>query len=283
MTFIQRKPKSWPYAANSTGRPRGPLSPGSKIGRVQVFEALGDARRIFTESLSQAIVTYLNDNSDKLQDSASFVDLSLFMMGKSPDRTKPTVMFVSDDKQVRKEAFRMIKESGILVDYPGFELGEMPLKAEFENLQPLGSQHGSTSTRALDALSTSFDVPGEYVEVFTTKTGPLCGRRLWVEIETGLTTKTSSAVAGGVVSYKGSYLLHSVNHFLQPTETRQEFGVRRRLIASEETHDECEITGLSDDDDDEHDEDDDENDDDHDHWVDETYGSAPPIRQRVTN
>lgn len=56
------------------------------------------------------------------------------MIGKSLDRTKPVVMFVSDDKQVRVQAFRMIKQSGIIKDYPGFGLGEMKLKAEFENL-----------------------------------------------------------------------------------------------------------------------------------------------------
>jgi len=63
-------------------------------------------------SFTFTLVTHF-DNSDKLQDSASFVDLSLFMMGKSLDRTKPVVMFVSDDKAARVEAFRLIKNSSI--------------------------------------------------------------------------------------------------------------------------------------------------------------------------
>lgn len=276
MNFLQRKPKRRPYAANSTGRLRGTLNPGSRIGRVQVYEAIGEAREIFSK-LSHAILTHLSDNSGKLQDSPSFVDFSLFMMGKSRDRTKPIVMFVSDDKQARREAFRMIKESGILIDFPGFGLGEMDLKAEFENLQFLGSEHKSASTRAFDTPPTSFRVSDDYVEVLTTKTGPLCGRRLVVDIQDGSTTKTSFAVAGGVVICKGFYLLHSVNHFLQLAQPRQEVDVRHQIIASEEAQDECEIMGLSDDEGDVEDADDDDiSYDDDDHWIDEIYGSAAP-------
>jgi hypothetical protein len=289
MNLIQRKPKPRPYAANSTGRSRGALSLGSRIGRVQIYEAIGDAREIFVDKLSQAIVTYLNDNSEKLQESASFVDLSLFMMGKSPDRTKPIVMFVSDDKQVRKEAFRLIKESGILKEYPGFGLGEMPLKAEFENLQPLGSQNNavtlgtpgqsgilqnflgfglmeratgaepvviqplgyqpmSTGHGAPPAPSMSSSASGQPVEVLTMRTGSLCGLRLKAKIRNGSTIKTNLAAAGGVVKYKNYYFLHSVDHFLQPAETRQEVGMGWQSIAPEQ--DECEVIGLSDDEDD---------------------------------
>lgn len=110
-------------AANSTGKPRDTLNLGLRLGRVQIYEAVGEAREIFVNKLNQAIITYLNDNSDQLHNSASFVDLSLFMVGKSPDRTKPIVIFVSDDKEVRKEAFRIIKDSDIMKDYPGSASG----------------------------------------------------------------------------------------------------------------------------------------------------------------
>ncbi|KAK0627599.1 hypothetical protein B0T14DRAFT_512945 [Immersiella caudata] len=137
MNFIRRTPRDWPYAANSTGRHRGSLK--TRKGRMPVFEAKGPAREKFANDISAAIVKHLRDNSDKLQDSATYVGLSLFMMGKSADQTKPVVMLVSDDKQARMEAFCLIKDSGIMKEYPGFDLGEMELKAEFENLRPLGS------------------------------------------------------------------------------------------------------------------------------------------------
>ena len=249
MNFIQRRPKPRPYAANSTGRSRGTLNLGSRIGRVQIYEAIGEAREIF-DKLSEAIVTHLNENNSKLQDSACFVDLSLFMMGKSPDRTKPVVMFVSNDKVVRKEAFGMIKRSGIMDDYPAFGLGEMELKAEFENLQFLGSQAKSTSVGAVDPRPT-FVAPEELVEVLATKTGPLAGRRLKVNIQNGSTTNTNLAAAGGVVSYKGSYMLHSVDHFLQPVRIEEDVSIRDQSLASDGSEDdsECEVIGFSDDED----------------------------------
>jgi len=137
MNFIRRRPRDRPYAANSTGRHRGSLK--TRKGRMSVFEAKGPAREKFANEISGAIAKCLRDNSTKLQDSASYVGWSLFMMGKSADQTKPVVMLVSEDKQARVEAFRLIKDSGIMDEYPGFDLGEMPLKAEFENLRPLSS------------------------------------------------------------------------------------------------------------------------------------------------
>jgi hypothetical protein len=252
MELLQRKPKPRPFATNSTGRLRGTLKLGSRIGRVQVYEAIGEAREIFSNELSRAILSHLNDNSDKLQDSASFVDLSLFMMGKSLDRTKPMVMFVSDDKQARTEAFRMIKNSGIIKDYPDFGFGEMELKAEFENLRPLGSQADSASVRALVARPTSFVVPEELIEVFATNTrGWDAGRQLQVKVQTGLATKTSLAAAGGVISYKGCYLLHSVHHFLPAAGGSQRVAKRRPSLTPDASEEECEVIGLSDDEDEE--------------------------------
>lgn len=49
-----------------------------------------------------------------LPESNSFVGFSLFMVGKVPEKTKPTIMIVSDDKRRRKEAFQVIKSRNIL-------------------------------------------------------------------------------------------------------------------------------------------------------------------------
>jgi len=247
MAFMQRKLKPRPYAVNSTGRSRGTLNLGTGFGRVQVSEAIGPARAVFRDKLGPAIITYLNDNSDKQQDSASFVDLSLFMMGKLPDRTKPMVMFVSDDKQARKEAFRMIKHSGIMEEYPGFGLGEMELKAEFENLRPLGSQSETVAT--VDPESASFFAPEELVEVFAAKTGSFGAPRLEVFTQNGWTINTSSAVAGGVITYKGSYFWHTADHILQAPQTVQDVGIGGQSLASHEGEDEYEVMGWSNDED----------------------------------
>jgi hypothetical protein len=176
------------------------------------------------------------------------------MMGKSQDRTKPVVMFVSDDKQVRTEAFRLIKNSGIMKDYPDFGFGEMELRAEFENLQPLGFQTDSATVRALGTRPTSFVVPEESIEVFATNTLSWDeGRRLHVKVQTGLATRTSlaAACAGGVISYRGFCMLHSVHHFLLSARRAQRVAVRRPSLTPDasDSEDECEAIELSDDED----------------------------------
>jgi hypothetical protein len=145
MNFLRPGTEPRPYASNSTGQLRGTLRLGTQVRRVQVYEAVGEARAIFIDTLNRAIRDYLCDNYDMLQDSASFLVFSLFMVGKSPDRTKPIVMLVSDDKQVRTQAFRMIKDSAIMKDFPGFALGHMELSAEYGNLRSLGSQANPTT------------------------------------------------------------------------------------------------------------------------------------------
>jgi hypothetical protein len=256
MNFIQRKHKPRPFAANSTGRLRGTLNLGTRIGRVQVYEAIGEARNLFIEKISKAIVSHLNDHNDKLQDSAHFVDLSLFMMGKSPDRTKPIAMFVSDDRQTRTDAFRMIKNSGIMNDYPGFGLGEMELKAEFENLQFLfdGGQTEPTPATSRTAVnsppSSPFFAIEESIEVFGMSTAVFTGQRLEVKVQDGSTTTSCWAVGGGVVSFRGLHMLHSVDHFLPMTRKVQEMGVRSLSLFSGAGEADGQVLGLSDDDED---------------------------------
>ncbi len=133
--FIQFRLGNRPYAANSTGRPRGTLK--RKGGRVQVFEAIGTAREEFADKISKDVLKHLDDNGSKLQYSATYVGLSLFMMGKGAERAKPVVMFVSDDKRARLEAYEAVKESTILEDFPGFGIGHMDLGMEYESFQQL--------------------------------------------------------------------------------------------------------------------------------------------------
>ncbi|KAK4451041.1 hypothetical protein QBC34DRAFT_402051 [Podospora aff. communis PSN243] len=307
MNFIRRTPRDRPYADNSTGRHRGSLK--TRKGRMSVFEAKGPARQMFANEISAAIQKYLGDNSDKLQASATYVGWSLFMMGKSADQTKPVVMLVSDDKQARVEAFRLIKDSGIMEEYQGFDLGEMELKAEFENLRPLGSgpdpfahetplsfdysfylsrlHDPSSEDRLIDP---QLDVPAQqflnnpqrtaFFNLESSRflhgyyhhaqqpaiTAPpiLLPRRAGkqnlasfvapddqvdVSGEFGVHGAVrgpsgSSAWVGGIVSYDGKFLAHTVYHFLSPL---QPVVIRPRESEETETSDvECEIMGLGD-------------------------------------
>jgi hypothetical protein len=203
-----------------------------------VYEAIGEARKSFID-LSKDIVNYLDANASEARRSGSYVGLSLFMVGRSPERTKPMVMIVSEDKEARVEAFRLVKKSGIHAKYPGFEIGHMPLKAEFENLQPLGGAAGSDRARTVPSIL-EYE-PGEIdfgVDVFSPITDLRTeGRRLraWLGGRAE-NEEPQSATAGGFIEFNGEFYVHTVAHLLRPT-----------IPTTTSGHDEeWDATGLSD-------------------------------------
>ncbi|KAI1369408.1 hypothetical protein F5Y08DRAFT_334819 [Xylaria arbuscula] len=124
------RPQTYPYAGSSVGPYRGLL-----VQKYPCWDAQGPARDKFENEIVAKIKECLEQC---LPESNSFVGFSLFMVGKAAEKTKPTIMIVTDDKSRRKEAFKMVKSKDILSSYPGFELGHCSVAAEFEDLQRLG-------------------------------------------------------------------------------------------------------------------------------------------------
>ncbi|KAF5003069.1 hypothetical protein FDECE_10380 [Fusarium decemcellulare] len=242
MNFLPGHREAFLYAQGSSKESVGAhlgTFPAGLLGRVQCWDAVGAARREFTEQLHVEIIKYLQQNSDTVQDSGSIISLSLFMLGRSTTQAKPTVMFVSEDKKVRKEAFNMIKDSKIMETYPGFELGHIPLKAEFENLKFLAAGDeslGNSDTSSID------DSP----DVFWIQSSRLEGRRLYFYTKTGSEENLRTATAGGIITYQGRPMLLTANHFLEPTQTIATPSFASTSEGGEDSDDECEITGLSD-------------------------------------
>lgn len=128
-----RRPETdkWPYAACSTGAYKGLLKQ-----KIPCWEATGPARDLFTTKIAHRIKYFLHCS---LPESNSFMTFTLFMVGKVCQKTKPTIMVVPDDKPRRKETFERIKDSKLLADYPGYELGHCKVDAEYEDLRQLGT------------------------------------------------------------------------------------------------------------------------------------------------
>ncbi|UKZ80341.1 hypothetical protein TrVFT333_008099 [Trichoderma virens FT-333] len=202
MNIVSRSPKTWPYA-----------------------QSQGEARRLFESDLKKTILEYLIEHSDKAQESGSYLSIPLFMVGKRAKRAKPVVMFVSDDKVARKEAYDLIIKSDIMTKYPGFELGH----SDFEKLMAWADEtvFAFTAQRedASDCCQLAYRPSSDSEK-------PL---RL--------------ATAGGVVSYGRRHMLLTVSHFLKDPPTI-ELPVH---IAEANQISDCEITGLGDFDDDDDD------------------------------
>ncbi|KAE9362690.1 hypothetical protein N431DRAFT_358279 [Stipitochalara longipes BDJ] len=90
-----------------------------KLGSKSCWEAIGDVRQKF-EKIAPEIKTYLENHSDEL---AHPVHWTIYMIGRSPKVSAPTIMFCGKDKNVRIEVKETIKKSGIMDKYPGFRLG----------------------------------------------------------------------------------------------------------------------------------------------------------------
>ena len=104
--------KLWPYAADSVGAHRGSLNIGGKIGRLTCFDAIGSAREVFIDTthdgepvkgLGGILIDYLENNFIGVHEPDTYIGVSLFMIGKREEHTKPIVMIVSNDNPCAKK------------------------------------------------------------------------------------------------------------------------------------------------------------------------------------
>ncbi|KAI0107593.1 hypothetical protein GGR51DRAFT_153401 [Nemania sp. FL0031] len=77
------RPQTYRYANSSTGPYRGLL-----VRKYPCWEAQGPVRDVFTKEIAGKIKTCLEQC---LPESNSFIGFSLFMVGKLPEKTKPTI------------------------------------------------------------------------------------------------------------------------------------------------------------------------------------------------
>ncbi|KAI1156174.1 hypothetical protein F4825DRAFT_476716 [Nemania diffusa] len=242
------RPQTYPYASSSTGQYRGLLG-----RKYPCWEAQGYVRDVFTKEIAGKIKTCLEQC---LPESNSFIGFSLFMVGKL-EKTKPTIMIVSDDKPRRKAAFQVIKSKNILAAYPGFELGHCSVAAEFEDLRQLGSDStastsSSASTESYESIELDDGEPG--TEVLSLLSAEACAfetldamkpTRLYFHMPSKLHSHCSaSATCGGLLRYQDGVYALTMAHAIHPI---------RCAIISPEPHsdsssesDDFEITGLDD-------------------------------------
>ena len=226
------RPQTYPYASSSIGPYRGLLAQ-----KYPCWDAQGPAR----DKFENRIVGEIKDCLEQcLLESNSFVGFSLFMVGKAPEKTKPTVMIVSDDKARRKAAFQMVKSRSILSSYPGFELGHCSVAAEFEDLQRLGRDTTPSASATTDLVSTTvyaFEYPGD------TK-----ATRLYFHTPPDSQSHNSaSATCNELFSFDGELYALTMAHAIRPSNHADTNSKQRDTDSnSSSDSDDCEITGMED-------------------------------------
>ncbi|PQE14130.1 PNG1- with de-N-glycosylation function (N-glycanase) protein [Rutstroemia sp. NJR-2017a BVV2] len=100
-----------------------------KFGRESCWEAIGPAREVFKQ-ISEEIKIYLEKNSEPVPYPG--VTWTIYMIGRSMDTARPTLLFCFKISKVRKQIRDQIKQSGILNSYPGVRIGDADRPPDFD-------------------------------------------------------------------------------------------------------------------------------------------------------
>ena len=139
--------------ARSSLRPRVQQPPecfGKYIGSINFanhcWAAKGSVRDRFYSELKPEILRHLDGWFGSVS-SKDWVTLSVYMIGKTQKTAAPTVLFISENDRYRKEARKVIKDSGILKQYPGFKTAHISKDPGWgEQLEQLASGQGTKTS-----------------------------------------------------------------------------------------------------------------------------------------
>ncbi|KAK7987371.1 Ras-2 protein [Apiospora arundinis] len=205
---------------------------------------MGPARDLFTGEIADTIRGFLRNS---LQESNSFVTFTLFMVGKVPQKTKPTIMVVSDDKPRRKEAYDKIKESKILANYPGFEIGHCSVAAEHEDLCQLGTEDDESGrTGPYSEQNDHQRDPWQNSIAFSSDFPRTQRKRPFrIYFRSSVHGTSPSATCGGAFFRNGRLYLITTAHVMvlpQPPDKPDD----QTVCDVQDESDDCEITGFDD-------------------------------------
>jgi hypothetical protein len=86
---------------------------------ARCWDAIGPLRAVYDDKLQEDIHTVLQECFDQVPRSDPFT-FSLYMIGRSKTKAKPTILFISRSEHLRRDARRAIRESNIFRRYPSF-------------------------------------------------------------------------------------------------------------------------------------------------------------------
>jgi len=110
----------------------------ASFGRsARCWEVVGELRELFVQRISCDIVEALQNDPEPVRDNR--FTLSLYMIGRSKTTATPTVLFISKNPKSRKHAKRVMKESGVLSNYPSFSTKYVDKDPGYGNIVSLAS------------------------------------------------------------------------------------------------------------------------------------------------
>ena len=116
--IFEKKKQTWPDPEASVGQEC------LKINGRQCWQVIGPALAVM-ETLSVPIKELLDKNQELLEQGESKsrpLSFQMWMLGQDHHTAVPTIVFCSKSKRQRTCAKALLKESGLLNDYPGIEI-----------------------------------------------------------------------------------------------------------------------------------------------------------------
>jgi hypothetical protein len=110
----------WPEPELSVG------IPCCSLGRHKCWEVVGPARDI-SRAIFRVTKDILDQHSEYLHESEKVpfsIMFGLYMIGKNEKKSSPTLLLSCEPKKPRTKALKLVRECGILQDYPGVRLAE---------------------------------------------------------------------------------------------------------------------------------------------------------------
>lgn len=134
--FLRKDPR-WPDPQRSIGQFL------MAKGQVQCWKAVGPARAAFV-TLGQEIKDL--EDTIRTKPGSDPVTYSVFMMGRSASRARPTILFCSEDVRAREAVQAAVEESGLMERYPGIRLRNTSRAPDIND-------HGPPQLCALDHIA----------------------------------------------------------------------------------------------------------------------------------
>jgi hypothetical protein len=135
------------------------------IGQNRCWEAIGPAKEKYDE-VSGNIKNLLESQHEYLTEGICvrrFLIFDLYMIGRTEEQAKPTIIFSSENKTQRQRAQKLVRDSGILNACPGMALGESSRPLRLSNgPRPLGDQLSNDDIEMSDDVDSS-TVPEAHV------------------------------------------------------------------------------------------------------------------------
>lgn len=181
----------WTEPQLSVGRHLG------KYGKEEIWEARGPARDAFN-GLAPRIKEYLESSMEPI---ARRVTWSIYMVGRTGSTASPVVIFCCEVLESRRHIRKVIKESGILSEYPGIKTGHMRTPPDFNHLVPLTGNRNEQGHR-------------DHLSILCSPFGSACGLKLFNVSESG--GPHAIATVGGVIRLGTKFYYTTAAHTLQP-------------------------------------------------------------------